>query len=243
VGRGSWPSAASATGSTPRRLERLRDRDCRPALGIVGLVGAADSATARISPGKRIEVEPCLGAGVTHRVEATAAFGARDGRATTVANCDGEADLGLSGVDHLGSRLSDQSGGTGGELGRRYSPPLYRDSRWRRPARSASGRDRPGCDPVAGFRAHRPPSASFVWGRPSTINHPERTSRRLSEAAARTTIAAPSRLWGSHHVSAAASAHRWTVPFRSPAIRSRVADCRRSRAAARLVRPGCDRRP
>ena len=90
----------------------------------MGLVGAPDSAAARISPGKRIEVEPCLGTGVAHRLEATAALGTRDWRTTTVANGDGEADLGLRGVDHLGSRLSDQSGGTGGELGRRYSPPL-----------------------------------------------------------------------------------------------------------------------
>ena len=118
MGRGSSPSAASATGSTPRRLEgRLRDCDCRPAGGIMGLVGAPDSAAARISPGKRIEVEPCLGAGVTDRLEAAAAFGARDGRATTVANGDGEADLGLRGVDHLESRLSDQSGGPGASWG------------------------------------------------------------------------------------------------------------------------------
>jgi hypothetical protein len=54
----------------------------------MGLVGAADSAAARISSGKRIEVEPCLGTGVTHRLEAAAALGARDGRATTVANGD-----------------------------------------------------------------------------------------------------------------------------------------------------------
>ena len=54
----------------------------------MGLVGAADSAAARISPGKRIEVEPCLGTGVTHRLEATAALGACDWRATTVANGD-----------------------------------------------------------------------------------------------------------------------------------------------------------
>jgi hypothetical protein len=90
----------------------------------MGLVGAPHPTAARISPGKRIEVEPCLGTGVTHRLEATAALGARDGRTTTVANGDGEADVGLRGVDHLGSRLSDQSGGTGGELGRKYSPPL-----------------------------------------------------------------------------------------------------------------------
>lgn len=90
----------------------------------MGLVGAADSAAARISSGERIEVEPCLGTRVTHRLEAAAALGARDGRETTVANGDEGADLGLRGVDHLGSRLSDQSGGTGGELGRRYSPPL-----------------------------------------------------------------------------------------------------------------------
>jgi hypothetical protein len=79
----------------------------------MGLIGAPDSATARISPGKRIEVEPCLGTGVTHRLEATAALGARDRRATTVANGNELADLGLRGVDHLGSRLSDQSGDRG----------------------------------------------------------------------------------------------------------------------------------
>ena len=79
----------------------------------MGLVGAPDSAAARIAPGKRIEVEPCLGTGVTHRLQAAAALGARDGGATTVADGDGEADLGLRGVDHLGSRLSDQSGDRG----------------------------------------------------------------------------------------------------------------------------------
>ena len=79
----------------------------------MGLVGAADSAAAGISPGERIEVEPCLGTGVTHRLEATAAFGARDGRGTTVANGDEGANLGLRGVNHLGSRLSDQSGDRG----------------------------------------------------------------------------------------------------------------------------------
>lgn len=131
------------------------DRDCRPAGGIMGLVGAPDAAAARVSPGKRIEVEPCLGTGVTHRLEATAALGARDGRVTAIANGDEWADLGLRGVDHQGSRLSDQSGGIGGELGRKYSPPLYRDFRWRRPARSAAVRDRPGCDPVAAAGAPR----------------------------------------------------------------------------------------
>ncbi len=74
----------------------------------MGLVGAIDAAAAGISPGKRIEVEPCLGTGVTHRLEATAALGARDGCGTAVANGDERADLGLRGVDHLGSRLSDQ---------------------------------------------------------------------------------------------------------------------------------------
>jgi hypothetical protein len=88
----------------------------------MGLIGTPDSATARISPGKRIEVEPCLGTGVTHRLEATAALGARDGRATTVANGDELADLGLRGVDHLGSRLSDQSGGPGASWGGNTRP-------------------------------------------------------------------------------------------------------------------------
>ena len=209
----------------------------------MGLVGAPDSAAPRISPSKRIEVEPCLGTGMTHRLEAAAALGTRDGRETTVANGDEGADLGLRGVDHLGSRLSDQSGGPGaswgGDTRPRCSKTLGGEGR--------PGRRRRGTGRVAirlrEFALKGPLPPHSFGGGPSTINHPERTSRRMFGSAARTTMAGPSRLWGSHHVSAAASAHRWTVPLRSRAIRSRVFDCRRSCPAARLVRPCGDRRP
>ena len=244
MGRGSSPSAASAIESTPRQRERpLGDRDCRLAGGIMGLIGAAHPAAARISPGKRIEMEPCLGTGVTHRLEATAALGARDRRTTTVANCDEGADLGLRGVDHLGSRLSDQSGGPGASWGGNTRPRCSETLG----GEGLAGRRRRGSGRVAirlrDRALKRPPRPHLFGVGPSTINHPERTSRRMSDRAVRTTMSAPSRLWGSNHVSAAASAHRRTVPFQARAIRSRVLDCRRSRVAARLVRPGCDRRP
>jgi hypothetical protein len=107
-----------------------RDRDRRLAGGIMGLIGAPDAAAAGIAAGERIEVEPRFRAWVTDRLETAAALRARDWRRTTITNGDERADLGLRGVDHQGSRLSDQ-GGIGGEWGRRDSPPLYRDSRWR----------------------------------------------------------------------------------------------------------------
>ena len=72
----------------------------------MGLIGAPDAAAACIPAGERVEVEPRLGTWVTDRLEAAAALGARDRRSTPVANGDEETDVGLRGVDHLGS-LSD----------------------------------------------------------------------------------------------------------------------------------------
>jgi hypothetical protein len=71
----------------------------------MGLIGASHAAAARVPPGERIEVEPCLGAGMTDSLQTAAALSARDRRGTPVANGDEMADLGLGGVDHLGSRL------------------------------------------------------------------------------------------------------------------------------------------
>jgi hypothetical protein len=61
---------------------------------------------------------------MTHRLEAAAALGARHGRGTTVANGDEGANLGLRGVDHLGSRLSDQIRGDRGRVGEEILAPV-----------------------------------------------------------------------------------------------------------------------
>ncbi len=79
----------------------------------MGLIGAPHAAAACVPAGERIEVEPRLGTRVTDRLQAAAALGACDWRGTPVANGDERADLGLRRVDHLGSRLSDQIGGSG----------------------------------------------------------------------------------------------------------------------------------
>ncbi len=90
----------------------------------MSLIGAPDAAAACVPAGERIEVEPRLGAWVTDRLEAAAALGARDRRSTPIANGDEETDLGLRGVDHLGS-LSDQ-GVDRGRGGRRLAPVVSR---------------------------------------------------------------------------------------------------------------------
>jgi hypothetical protein len=89
----------------------------------MGLIGAPQSAAACVPAGERVEMEPRLGARVTDRLEAAAALGAGDWRSTPVANGDERADLGLRGVDHLGSRLSDQ-GGDRGRVGEEILAPV-----------------------------------------------------------------------------------------------------------------------
>ena len=69
----------------------------------MSLIGASHAASACVPAGERIEVEPRLGAWVTDCLQAAAAVGARDRRGTPVANGDERADLGLRGVDHVGS--------------------------------------------------------------------------------------------------------------------------------------------
>ena len=71
----------------------------------MSLIGAPDTATACVPAGERIEVEPRLGARMTDRLQAAAALGAGDRRSSPIANRDEKADLGLRGVDHLGSLL------------------------------------------------------------------------------------------------------------------------------------------
>lgn len=46
---------------------------------VVSLVDTTDPAAARVAAGQRLEVEPCFGPGMTHGLEAAAAFRAGDG--------------------------------------------------------------------------------------------------------------------------------------------------------------------
>jgi hypothetical protein len=87
-------------------------------------VGAAQAAAPGIAAGERAEVEPSLGARVTDRLEAATATRAGDRSRATITNRQDGADAGVGRVEHLGSRLSGGEVGSGGKLGRRYSPPL-----------------------------------------------------------------------------------------------------------------------
>ena len=88
----------------------------------MGLIGAPDAAAACVPAGERIEVEPRLGTRVTDRLQAAAALRACDRRSSPVTNGDERADLGLRGVDHLGS-LSDQ-GVDRGRVGEEILAPV-----------------------------------------------------------------------------------------------------------------------
>ncbi len=86
-------------------------------------VGAGDAAAPGVAAGKRVEVEPGLGAGMTDRLEAATATRTRNRGQATITNRENGADAGIGRVEHLRSRLSGDVG-SGGKLGRRYSPPL-----------------------------------------------------------------------------------------------------------------------
>ena len=86
-------------------------------------VGASDAAAAGVAAGKRVEVEPSLGARMTDRLEAATATRTGNRGQAAITNRQNGADAGIGGVEHLRSRLSGDVG-SGGKLGRRYSPPL-----------------------------------------------------------------------------------------------------------------------
>jgi hypothetical protein len=90
----------------------------------MGHVGATDAATARIPAGKRVEMEPRLGARVSDRLEAAATVGARDGRRTTISNGQGRANIGVGWVNHLRSRLSGVEEGIRGRVGEEILAPV-----------------------------------------------------------------------------------------------------------------------
>ena len=122
----------------------------------MGLIGAPDAAAAGVPAGERIEVEPRLGARVTDRLEAAAALGARDRRSSPIANGDEETDLWLRGVDHLGSRLSDQGVGSGARGGGGTRPRCIETLG----GEGLPGRQRRGTDRVA-IRLHLPSRAAL----------------------------------------------------------------------------------
>lgn len=92
--RRHWPEDSSGEGE--RRLTG----------GVVGRVRAVDATATGIAAAERAEVEPCLGAGVTDRLEAATATRTRDRSRATITNRQDEANAGIGRVEHLGSRLS-----------------------------------------------------------------------------------------------------------------------------------------